>query len=141
MTRSSTIEWKCKQSIKIQFEFYHEHKIMNAIKEYKQLTCIRLKNWTILNTPASMEEVARLLSDKSKDYIIVDWVGFNRLTSVDDFFPFTPNDMDLFILSQDKEVQKKLREILNERESKWLKTNWTEHLWKIYESRFISNDN
>lgn len=114
---------------------------MNAIKEYKQLTCIRLKNWTILNTPASMEEVARLLSDQSKDYIIVDWVGFNRLTSVDDFFPFTPNDMDLFILSQDKEVQKKLREILKERESKWLKTNWTEHLWKIYESRFISNDN
>jgi len=110
---------------------------MNEIKQYKQLTCIELKSWKVLFTPASMEEVARLLSDKTKDFIIIDWVGFNRLTEVKEFFPYTPNDMDLFILSKDKETQKKLRSILAERESKWLKTNWTEHLWSIYESRFL----
>jgi len=135
MRESSTKTWE--QAIRILFDFYLEHKAMNEIKQYKQLTCIELKSWKVLFTPASMEEVARLLSDKTKDFIIIDWVGFNRLTEVKEFFPYTPNDMDLFILSKDKETQKKLRSILAERESKWLKTNWTEHLWSIYESRFL----
>lgn len=113
----------------------------NEIKEYKQLTCIRLKNGTILYTPASLQEVAMLLSDKSKDYVIVDWVGFNRMTSVDDFFPYIPNDMDLFILSKPKDVQEKLRKILEWRKANWLKTNWTKHLREIYESRFLNVKN
>jgi hypothetical protein len=43
-----------------------------TIKEYKQLTCIELKSGKVLFTPASMEEVARILSDKTKDFIIID---------------------------------------------------------------------
>lgn len=111
----------------------------NEIKEYKQLTCIELKSGKVLFTPASMEEVARILSDKTKDFIIIDWVGFNRMTEIKEFYPYTPNEVDLFILSKPKDVQEKLRWILEERKSKGLQTNGTEHLRKIYENRFISN--
>ena len=140
MTRLSIKHIRSKHKFKIQFDFYHEHKGMaNEIKEYKQLTCIELKSGKVLFTPASMEEVARILSDKTKDFIIIDWVGFNRMTEIKEFYPYTPNEVDLFILSKPKDVQEKLRWILEERKSKGLQTNGTEHLRKIYENRFISN--
>ena len=112
----------------------------NTIKAYEQLTCVELKSWKVLFTPASMQEVSHLLSDKTKDFVIIDWVWFNRF-EVKEFYPYTPNSIDLFILSKDKDTQKKLREILRERESKGLKTNGTAHLWSIYESRFLTENN
>lgn len=87
-----------------------------------------------------MQEVSHLLSDKTKDFVIIDWVWFNRF-EVKEFYPYTPNSIDLFILSKDKDTQKKLRWILREREEKWLKTNGTAHLWSIYESRFLTENN
>lgn len=112
---------------------------MADIKEYKQLTCIRLKSWKVLYTQASLEEVAEKLSDKEKDYIVVDWVWFNRMTSVDEFYPYDADDLDLFILSKPKDVQEKLRKILKEREKNWFETKWVEHLRSIYEKNYLSN--
>ena len=126
-----------KHKFRILFDFYLEHKAMTTeIKQYKQLTCIELKSWKVLFTPWSMEEVARILSDKQKDFIIIDWIGFNRF-EVKEFYPYVPNEIDLFILSQAKDVQVKLRSILAEREANNLKTNWTCHLRTIYQNRFL----
>lgn len=107
-----------------------------AIKQYKQLTCIELKSGRVLFTPATMEEVSKILSDKSKDYVVVDWVWFNRMTEVKEYYPYTPTDFDLFILSHPKDVQKRLRDILKDRESKGFETKSTEHLRNIYQSKF-----
>lgn len=108
------------------------------IKQYQKLTMIVLKSWKILRTPASREEVQTILNDDRKDYLVIDWVGFNRKTSVDTFFEFVPDDMECFILSQPKDIQEKLRFILKDREWRWLTTNWTDHLRKIYESKYLS---
>lgn len=98
---------------------------------------IKLKSWRLLRTPASKEEVQKLLADKSKDYLMIDGVGFNRMTEVAEFFEFVPDDMECFILAQPKDVQAKLRTILKEREANGHQTKGTEHLRKIYESRFL----
>lgn len=111
---------------------------MNAIKQYEKLTMIKLKSWVVLRTPATLEQVAMLLNDKTKDYIVIDWVGFNRLTDAQEFFEYVPSDIDCFILGQPKDVQDKLRAIIAEREEKNLKVNWPKHLWEIYENRFNS---
>lgn len=108
-----------------------------AIKQYQKLTIIILKSWKTLRTTASLEEVQKTLSNKSTDYIVIDWVGFNRLTEVSEFFEFVPDDMECFILAQPKDVQAKLRTILKEREANGHQTKGTEHLRKIYESRFL----
>lgn len=108
-----------------------------SIKQYEKLTIIQLKSWKTLRTTASLEEVQKILSNKSTDYIVIDWVGFNRLTEVAEFFEFVPDDMECFILAQPKDVQNKLRSILKEREANGHQTKGTEHLWKIYESRFL----
>lgn len=112
---------------------------MNDIKKYEKLTVIKLKSWKVLRTPATLEQVAMILNDKQKDYIVIDWVGFNRLTDAQEFFEYVPTDLDCFILGQPKQVQEELRKILAEREEKWLKTNWPTHLRNIYEWRFLLN--
>jgi hypothetical protein len=56
---------------------------------------------------------------------------------VSEFFEFVPDDMECFILAQPKDVQAKLRTILKEREANGHQTKGTEHLRKIYESRFL----
>lgn len=108
-----------------------------SIKQYEKLTMIKLKSWKTLRTTASLQEVQAILSNKSADYIVIDWVGFNRLTEVSEFFEFVPDDMECFILSQQKDIQEKLRSILQEREDANHKTNGISHLWNIYEERFL----
>lgn len=108
-----------------------------AIKQYQKLTMIKLRSWKTLRTTASLEEVQKILSNKATDFVVIDWVGFNRLTEVTEFFEFAPDDIECFILSQTKEIQDKLRAILKEREDKSLKTNGISHLREIYENRFL----
>lgn len=111
-----------------------------AIKQYKKLTMIKLKSWRLLRTPASKEEVQKFLADKSKDYLMIDGVGFNRMTEVAEFFEFVPDDMECFILSQpDPITRERLREILEERKKGNHKTNGISHLREIYEKRFLQD--
>lgn len=102
---------------------------------------IRLKSWRLLRTPVSKEEVQKLLADKSKDYLMIDGVGFNRMTEVAEFFEFVPDDMECFILSQpDPITRERLREILEERKKKQsqnkLNLSFTRDLWKKIFTRF-----
>ena len=106
---------------------------MNKIKEYTELTAILLKDDSIITTPMSLQDVANLLS--SSEFVIIGDKWFNKF-EVRTFEKFNPTEMDNFILSKPKEVAKKLRDIISERQEKWLKINWTKHLWEIYESRY-----
>lgn len=112
---------------------------MNQLKEFKQITCVLLKSWKVLYTQASMEEVAAMLSDKDKDYVVIDWVWFNRMTSVENFFPYDADDLELFIISKPRIVQERLRKILDERKKYWFETRWIDHLRKIYEKNYLSD--
>lgn len=98
---------------------------------------IKLKSWRLLRTPASIQEVQKILNNKETNYIVVDSVGFNRLTEVSEFYEINPDDIECFILSQEPEVKERLRAILKEREEKNHKTNGINHLWNIYEERFL----
>ncbi len=110
-----------------------------TIKMFGTITQIKLKSWRILNTKATMLDVAKLLSDKTKDYLIIDEIWFNRLTEVAEFYEYKPTEMESFIYSQDREIQGKLQEILEEREKKGFKTNWPKHLRNIFEEKTFNS--
>lgn len=65
-----------------------------------------------------MEQVATVLNDQSKSYIVIDGVGFNRLTEVQEFYPYKPDELECFILGQNKDIQEELRGIVKERKEK-----------------------
>lgn len=105
-------------------------------KKFEQIVIIKLKSWTKLTTIATMEQVTKILNDPSKNYIIVDGVGFNRVTSVDEYYPYRPNEMESFIIWQsDRQVRKELQEIRDERNQQGRRTNWPSHLREIYQRR------
>lgn len=107
--------------------------IMAELSLPKDIVIIRLKNWKSIFTGGTVEQVAQLL--ESRSFVVIDWFGFNKF-EVETFEKYNPNDVEMYILSQtDKEVQKKLWEIYNERTSKNLKINWVNHLMQIYEDR------
>ena len=110
------------------------------IKPFQEIVMIKLKDWRILRTMATMEQVSRILNDKSKDYITIDWVGFNRLTGVENYFPYIPDEMESFILWQPKDVQEKLEKIIKDRQSKWFETRGTKHLRQIYLDNYWKNE-
>ena len=78
---------------------------MTELKIYKELTMIKLKDWTVLNTEATVWQVADILN--SQKFVVIDWVWFNS-HEVYKFERYEPTDVDSFILSQPKEI----REIL-----------------------------
>lgn len=77
----------------------------NAIKQYKELTMIQLKDWTVLNTEAEPDKVAEILN--SQKFVVIDWVWFNSY-EVKKFEKYEPNEVDGFILWQPKEIREKL---------------------------------
>lgn len=107
--------------------------VMNEIKKYEKLVEIRLKDGSLLTTTASLESVSDMLN--KNDFCVIWGMWFSKF-EVKSFKEYVPTDIDSFILSQDVEIQDRLRKILEERREKWFKTNWTEHLWNIYLSKY-----
>lgn len=106
---------------------------MTELSLPKDIVMITLKNWQSIFTGGTVEQVAQSL--ESKSFVVIDWFGFNKF-EVQTFEKYNPNDIEMYILAQtDKEVQKKLRSIYNERKDKNLKINWVKHLMQIYEDR------
>ena len=106
---------------------------MTELSLPKDIVIIRLKNWKPIFTSGTVEQVALLL--ESKSFVVIDWFGFNRF-EVETFEKYDPDDVEMYILSQtDKTIQKKLRDIYNERKEKNLKINWVNHLIQIYKDR------
>lgn len=105
---------------------------MANIMQWKQLLVVELKDWTVLHTNKSLQELATLMNDSDSNYMLIDWVLFNK-------FEFKkaqekkPDDITLYKLSlseSDKELVKrretKMKELWKYREStaqieKWLK--------------------
>jgi hypothetical protein len=109
---------------------------MTNLKLYKELVDIKLKDWRIITTPLKLTEIAEMLN--KNDFVVLWDVGFWKY-EVKTFEAFTATEIDNFIYSQPKEVAKELENIVNERKIKGFKINWTEHLWTIYQERFINN--
>lgn len=102
------------------------------MKIYKELVAIKLKDWRIVTTTLSMNEVAKLLNEN--DFVMIWDVWFSKY-EVKYFDKFTPTEIENFIFSQPKEIARELEKIYRERELKWLETSWTKHLREIYENR------
>lgn len=78
------------------------------MKEYKQLLTIELKDWTILNTEKTLDELDKFLQ-QSKDFIQIDWVIFNKY-EFKKWYERKVDWVENFILSQSKEMQQKIRD-------------------------------
>ena len=78
------------------------------IKEYKQLLTIELKDWTILNTDKTLDELDKFLQ-QSKDFIQIDWVIFNKY-ELKKAYERKADSVEQFILSQPKDIQQKIRD-------------------------------
>lgn len=78
------------------------------MKEYKQLLTIELKDWTILNTDKTLDELDKFLQ-QSKDFIQIDWVIFNKY-EFKKAYERKVDWVENFILSQSKEMQQKIRD-------------------------------
>jgi len=105
------------------------------IKTYKKLTAIKLKDWRLITTEIGIWDIAKLLNEN--DFIIIWSIWFWKY-EVQTFEEFEPTDIDCFIYSQPKAIRRELEKIMEERKNKNLKTNWTKHLWNIYENRFLN---
>lgn len=104
-----------------------------AIKKYEKLTMIYLKDGDALRTTLSPEQVSQELN--SKEFLVIDGVGFNRY-EVKTFREYEPSDIEQYILSQDKLVRDRMLEIVESRKADGNKTNWVEHLLRIYTDRY-----
>jgi len=83
------------------------------IKQRKQLTHVLLKDGRTLVSEATPKEIWEYLDNHS--HIIIEWEGHSKYDIVN-FVPAKVDDLETFILSQDKEIQELLRKKKN-----WLK--------------------
>ena len=105
----------------------------NEITEFKEIVVVELFDDQLFSTK-SIDEFEKGLSA---------WLDFVKINGelvsrhqIKRILKKRLNDLEEFIFCQsDPEVQKNLRLIINEREEKWLKINWTKHLRQIYLSR------
>lgn len=81
----------------------------------------------------SLQQLADML--KANDFIVIGDELVNKY-EIKWAKKYIPNDMQMFIFSQNKEVSERLQAIYNERKEKLLPTNWVEHLLEIYTKRF-----
>lgn len=108
---------------------------MTKIRLYEELVSIKLKDWRVITTEATLKQVADLLNNN--EFITIGDVWFSKY-EVRTFETFNPTEIDCFIYSQPKAIRRELEKIMEERKNKNLKTNWTKHLWNIYENRFLN---
>ena len=107
------------------------------IKLFKELVSIKLKDWRTITTQIDIQQLWKMLN--SMDFIVI-WDIWIWKYEVKSFEKFSPTEIDCFIYSQPKEIAKILQWIIDERKAKNLSTNWTVHLWKIYEDRYLKNN-
>lgn len=107
---------------------------MSEIKLHQDLIYIELYDWTVLYTGMSdTSKLNEMLNDVWKFIKIGEDIVNKK--EIKKCFKQQADDIAVFISSKDPDTQRLLREILQEREKKHFKTNWSQHLWDIYISR------
>lgn len=76
------------------------------LKTRKQLTHITLRDWRVLISQASPEEINNFLASNS--HIMIEWEWHSKYDIVS-FVPTKIDDLEWYILSQTKEFQDKIR--------------------------------
>lgn len=108
----------------------------NDLKEYKDIVAIELFD-DQLYSEQPIEEFEKLLSMGS-DFVKINWELIAR-HQIKRIRNKKIDELEYFIYCQkDQIIQKRLKEIVEEREQKGLKINWEKHLRKIYQDRFNS---
>ena len=110
-------------------------KLSNKSVDY---VLIKTKSWDKHVMSWTISDWNRLLNWPNSFIRLWTWlVNKFEIVSID---KYELNDIDMYVAGiQDGEIRKRLKEIIKERESKWLKINWVKHLTDIYNERFQSN--
>ena len=108
---------------------------MWELAEYKKISIITLSNWNELMTDKSPEEILKVVNSGVKFVNIGGKVvNVNAIWTID---PKQADEISGFILGiTDAIVRDRLNDIKKERENKWLKLNWVQHLLQIYKDRY-----
>lgn len=106
---------------------------MNELKVYEKLTVVKLKDWTQIVAPINIDDLLKA-SNSWLTFVKIWWVivNINTIMTAEEK---KWNSIDDFVLSFDKDIQNRLRNIIKEREWKWLKIN-IEVLKNAYKSQY-----
>lgn len=106
---------------------------MNNLKVYEKLTVVKLKDWTQIVAPILVDKLLQACNSWLT-FVKIWWVmvNINTIMSAEEK---QWNTIDNFILSFDKEIQIRLRNIIKKRESEWLKIN-IEVLKNAYKNQY-----
>lgn len=103
------------------------------LKVYEKLTTVKLKDWTQIQAPIPVDDLLKACNSWLT-FIKLWWmmINVNTIMSADEN---KSTEIDNFVLSYDKEVQQRLRWIINKRTEQWLKIN-IEVLRNAYKSTY-----
>lgn len=94
---------------------------MWELKVYKQLTVVKLRDWTQIITPVTVDDLLKA-SNSWLQFIKIWWVMVN-INQIATAKEKKGNTVDNFILWFDREIQTKLNEIIEYKRAKWEKIN------------------
>lgn len=108
---------------------------MWELAEFKNVSLIKLSDGSTIQTDKSPDEILRVVNSGVKFVKIGGKVvNINAIRTIE---TKEGNEISDFLLGiTDEVVKDRLKEILEERGNKWLKTNGVKHLVGIYESRY-----
>ena len=110
-------------------------KLSNKLVDY---VMIKTKSWDKYVMTWTIDDWNKLLNWVSSFIRLWTWlVNKFEIVSID---KYELSDVDMYVAGiEDVEIRNRLKEIIKERESKWLKINGVRHLIDIYNERFQSN--
>lgn len=103
---------------------------MNEIRNYQQKTYVTLKDWRVLTTDSTPEQIYNWINNHS--HIMIDWEMHSKF-SIQDARVVDMDDMESLILAQSKEIQDKIRE-----KRKWLKEERGTDMTMSYLRNYLS---
>jgi len=103
---------------------------MSEIKQWKQLTYVNLKDWRVLISERSPEDIGKAITNNT--HIVIEWELHSKFDIVN-AVPVAIDDVEWFILHQSKEIQTKLRE-----KKKRLRSEQWKEMTLSYAQNYIS---
>lgn len=106
---------------------------MGELKIYKKQTIVYLYNWEPIITTLEKEKIMQALNSWAK-FLDFDW-EYVAISNICRFTDEEIGEVESFILNFDKRRQNNLRNIIKDRQWKWLKVN-IEVLKNAYKSQY-----